>query len=318
MHAQHCRKYAVRRTKGAVKAVATSAHCPLCQLEAELENSRSRTFPFNCRRCGKFEITEEAAGVPDELRPYLSSATRQASESGRRLKITTTNARDLAESHRRTTVTERLDKLLAVLARKAKSPGTPSVLSLGFDYPLVDAHDERELGAYLGYLQEKGILREVGIPSGVAYLITIDGWRMIEPTVRPGGEPGRCFVASWLDDQMDEPYRTGIDPAVRACGYTPVWMKDIPENKGITDRILSEIRRAEFLVADFTGQRQSVYFEAGFARGLGREVIWCCREDDLSHVHFDTRHLGHVAWKDPDDLRRKLEESIRANIVKPA
>ncbi|HEV2175796.1 MAG TPA: hypothetical protein VGW33_01110 [Terriglobia bacterium] len=117
---------------------------------------------------------------------------------------------------------------------------------------------------------------------------------------------------------MDEPYRTGIDPAVRACGYTPVWMKDIPENKGITDRILSEIRRAEFLVADFTGQRQSVYFEAGFARGLGREVIWCCREDDLSHVHFDTRHLGHVAWKDPDDLRRKLEESIRANIVKPA
>ena len=73
--------------------------------------------------------------------------------------------------------------------------------------------------------------------------------------------------------KMDEPYRKGVDPAVRACGYTPVWMKDISENKGITDRILSEIRRAEFIVADFTRQRQSVYFEAGFARGLGREVI---------------------------------------------
>ena len=86
-------------------------------------------------------------------------------------------------------------------------------------------------------------------------------------------------------------------------------------NKGISDRILAEIRLAEFVVADFTGQRQSVYFEAGFARGLGREVIWCCRKDQVDDLHFDTKHLGHVVWETQEDLRQKLADSIRANII---
>jgi nucleoside 2-deoxyribosyltransferase len=92
-------------------------------------------------------------------------------------------------------------------------------------------------------------------------------------------------------------------------------MKEIATNEGITDRILSEIRLAQFVVADFTGQRGGVYFEAGFARGLGREVIWMCREDELKLVHFDVKHLGHVVWATPADLRTKLAESIRANII---
>jgi nucleoside 2-deoxyribosyltransferase len=92
-------------------------------------------------------------------------------------------------------------------------------------------------------------------------------------------------------------------------------MKEVATNEGITDRILSEIRLAQFVVADFTGQRRGVYFEAGFARGLGRDVIWTCRRSALSKVHFDTKHLGHVVWDTAEDLRTKLTESIRANII---
>jgi hypothetical protein len=37
----------------------------------------------------------------------------------------------------------------------------------------------------------------------------------------------------------------------------------------------------------------------------------------VPNLHFDTKHLGHVVWKDASasDLRVKLEESIRANII---
>jgi hypothetical protein len=261
-------------------------------------------------------------GIPEALRPYLSAATREASENGRpRPLLTTGNLDELAEPHRQTTVTGKLDKLLALLAKKTEVPGSAYVLRFKHDYPLVDARDEMEFRAYLDHLLATGAVKSSGTGGGsgeAAFQITISGWRQLEPVLRPGGEPGRCFVASWLDAQMDEPYRIGIEPAVKACGYTPVWMKDIPENKGITDRILSEIRRAEFIVADFTGQRQSVYFEAGFARALGREVIWCCRDDDIKSLHFDTKHFGHVVWKDSADLRVKLEASIRANIIKKA
>lgn len=55
-------------------------------------------------------------------------------------------------------------------------------------------------------------------------------------------------------------------------------VRDDPTNKAVIDRILGEIRRARFVVADFTGQRNSLYYEAAFAAGLGREVISCCRE----------------------------------------
>ena len=299
--------------------------CPICKEGAEVLGTPSGSVVYACQRCGEFEFTWEptrsGGAVSDTIRPYLSAATRQATENGRQLKITTINVRELAELHQRTTVSEKLDKILAFLAKKAQVPGSSHVLRYAYDYPLADARDEKEFTEYLNHLVYQGLLRAEATGNGpkeTAYVVTINGWRQLEPVLRPGGEPGRCFVASWLDEQMDEPYRNGIEPAIRACGYTPVWMKDIPENKGITDRILSEIRRAEFIVADFTDQRQSVYFEAGFARGLGREIIWCCRDTDVKNLHFDTRHWGHVAWKDSADLQEKLEASIRANIIKLA
>jgi nucleoside 2-deoxyribosyltransferase len=95
-------------------------------------------------------------------------------------------------------------------------------------------------------------------------------------------------------------------------------MKNVSTNDGITDRILAEIRRAEFVVADFTGQRGGVYFEAGFARGLGRPVIWCVQKDELNMVHFDIKHFGHVVWESPADFRQKLTDSILANVIRSA
>ena len=136
-----------------------------------------------------------------------------------------------------------------------------------------------------------------------------------------GHTPTSSGMGSLIGSSSDEFYpefRNAADEAIRACSYVPFWIGETPTNEGISDRVLAEIQRAEFVIADFTGQRQSVYFEAGFARGLGRPVIWCCQQDDVPGLHFDTRHLGHVAWKDARDLRVKLEASIRANIISRA
>jgi hypothetical protein len=78
---------------------------------------------------------------------------------------------------------------------------------------------------------------------------------------------------------------------------------------------MTEIRNSEFVVADFTGQRGGVYYEAGFAMGIGRKVIWCCHEDEIGNLHFDTSHKNHIVWKTPDDLRSKLYRRIRATIL---
>ena len=86
-------------------------------------------------------------------------------------------------------------------------------------------------------------------------------------------------------------------------------------NQKICDKILAEIRLCQFMVADFTLHRGGIYFEAGFAMGLGRPVIWLCRHDDVDKTHFDTRQYNHVLWESPAELRDKLTNRIRATIL---
>ena len=177
--------------------------CWICKKPAEAERTSSRKTPFQCKTCGDFAITDRIK-IQDELRPYLSAATRQASERGRPLTVTSENFLDLAEIHQGTTVSEKLDKILAFIAAKTKVPGSGHIVLPKLDYPMVDARDDAELQLYLGYLVNKGLLMVEFPGPGIAggkYALTIDGWRQMEPVLRAGGEPGRCFVASWLDDE---------------------------------------------------------------------------------------------------------------------
>jgi nucleoside 2-deoxyribosyltransferase len=107
-------------------------------------------------------------------------------------------------------------------------------------------------------------------------------------------------------------YTGGIKPAVSAAGYDPVWMKDVLTNEDINYRMVVEIRKSQLLVADFTDLKAGVYFEAGFALGLGRNVFWTTQASDLPDIHFDTNHYQHIVWKTHEELRDCLREKIIA------
>ena len=87
----------------------------------------------------------------------------------------------------------------------------------------------------------------------------------------------------------------------------------------IDDQMRVAIRTARFLVADVSTGNRGTYWEAGFAEGLGRPVIYTCREDVINdrnhtdHPHFDANHMNTVVWS-PDrlgDARRRLAATIR-------
>ena len=120
-----------------------------------------------------------------------------------------------------------------------------------------------------------------------------------------------------FNEALDSAYELGIKPAIEAdCHMTAIRIDKVHHNEKICDKILAEIRRCQFVVADMTGQNQGAYFEAGFALGLGREVIRTCRDDEVREkkLHFDTRQYPHVTWEKPEDLRQKLAERIQALI----
>jgi len=117
-----------------------------------------------------------------------------------------------------------------------------------------------------------------------------------------------------FDPDLDAAYYDGIKKAIVGCGYQPICLKEIGTNDDVCDLILSEIRKSQFIVADFTRQKGGVYFEAGFAKALGKEVFWTCHSDDFDQLHFDTNHYGHIKWTGPKDLHEKLANRILAEI----
>lgn len=266
-------------------------------------------YYFECNRCGLYHMTFQAyfnAGTMETV--YLQAASRQAFEAARiPLLLTTENLEVLPREHENTSIPENVEKFLSYVRAKCPRPAQSIELEFDRDYPVIDAISGEEFRYIVEYAETQKLVRQT---SG-KYSLTPNGWAHLMGPSGGGAVPGRCFVAMSFTVEP-EMYAEGIRPAVKDSGYSPISMKDVLMNEDICFRMLAEIRKAHIVVADFTEHKHGVYFEAGFARALGREVFWTCREDHLGRTHFDTNHYQHLVWSTPADLRQKLTEKILA------
>lgn len=271
---------------------------------------------FECLRCGTFGLTGDAAeeiSGQEMLKRHLSSATRQESEYHKPITLRRDNYKMYAEEHGWTSVQQKMRKVLEYLGGKSSFYSQLISLDPTRDYPLFDAVSHVECRALMNELTAKGLVSRGPDVAVIDWSLTMEGWDSLEP-VLSGGIPGRCFVAMAFDLELDDAYYQAIKPAITECGYDPVCLKDRLPNDDICDVILAEIRKAQFIVADFTKQKGGVYFEAGFAKALGKEVFWTCRENDFKNLHFDTNHYGHLKWSEPSDLKTHLRDWIIAEL----
>ena len=173
------------------------------------------------------------------------------------------------------------------------------------------------------YAIERGWLEGGGTPGTPSYphpgLIDLGlGARIhVEEILGELGLSRQAFVAMWFHDSMDGVYEDGIKPAIEAAGYEAVRIDQQDFVGPVVDEIMAKIRKSRFVVADFTtgkkaGARGGVYYEAGFAQGLGIDVIHTCRKGSEQDLHFDTSHLNHLIWEDAEDLRCRLQKRIEA------
>jgi hypothetical protein len=276
---------------------------------------------FECPRCGTYEALNELVAIshrwPSEIAQPLSCAARQASEEQRPARITGSNAVDLARPHMNSRVVDNQERLLREIAKRAFGrPQRAAPFAPANDFALIDCYNNDEFNWYVESLTKQGLVTRTGGSSSTLYLtLTDEGWKRIQPAPHPGGIPGQCFVAMWLSDETRAAYADGIKPAIVQAGCTAIRIDQKEHNNEIPDEIIAEIRNSQFMVADFTGQRLGVYYEAGFAMGLGRKVIWCCRKDQIDKLHFDTNHKNHIDWETPQELGRRLYTRIRATIL---
>jgi hypothetical protein len=95
------------------------------------------------------------------------------------------------------------------------------------------------------------------------------------------------------------------------------------QKAGLIDSITEdEIRRCRLLLADLSDDNAGAYWEAGFAEGLGKPIIYLCSEKDkltglLKATHFDTSHRHTVYWNlmDIGETEKCLKAVIRNTLL---
>lgn len=215
---------------------------------------------------------------------------------------------------------EKQNKLLRAIELLTDYPGKEVVLIPEHATSLAWAQNENEFRYYLKSLMERGLLEMVNAGkrslSDPLYPMTITakGWEHLEIHVSNLASKTQAFVAMSFGRDLLPVYKNAIAPAIEVTGYRPYRVDSSPHIDRIDAKIIAEIRNSRFVVADVTQQKSGVYYEAGFAYGLGLPVIWCVRHDDLKNVHFDTRQYSHIVWQSEPELREKLEDLILATI----
>jgi len=158
-----------------------------------------------------------------------------------------------------------------------------------------------------GYLEHKGSSNE--------YSFTVEGWKYLGELQSSKHELPQAFIAMHFLPKMNKA-RESIRRAIIDSGYDERIIDEKEHNNQIVPEIFYEIQRSKFLVADLTGHRNGVYYEAGYAQGLGKEVILTCKDEDFKNRHFDVAQISTIVWKDEDDLYERLTKRIEATVGK--
>ena len=316
---------------------------------------------YKCHRCGYIHLIGEAADVFDQHfsnwdKKAISIVVRNEYErkGGKNpVALTFEKAEQIAKQYNPLDPLEKMDYALSYIDKSSYFVGDKISIDYGINYPRFHCFDPGELRAILTMLYQEGFIQapdRVNPQNDLA--ITAKGYQRLREIKKPGGDSKQCFVAMWFKPELNGAYEEAIKPAIEftedgedSPRFEAVKIDNVEHVNDINDEIVAQIRRSRFMVCDLTGYRGGVYFEAGFAYGLGLDVIYTCREDwtkeeilkdkagnDVTTlydnsgneiqikkegVHFDLAHRNRIVWS-PDDLedfRVKLENRIKAVII---
>lgn len=305
--------------------------CPICT-RSGIESQRLSKSMFdwwiNCPRCGEFQISHMALQFG-----RLGNERARANASSflyhnwSRDRMVTTEDMEWLMNVPAPTIALRRELLLRHLAQGLGGIGNkiivegdqPELLAVSWSI------DMSEVNALLAHGVELGHLRPIRTDPAKSF-ITAKGWDALASSGESNVDPAQIFVAMSFREALTKVYEDGIVLGIRRAGFNEDRVDRREHNKVVYDEILASIRSSRAVVADLTHQSQGTYFEIGFARALGKDVILTCRDDQIdpkgddvtpmNRVHFDQRHFNILHWTKAEELAYKLRLRIEALLGK--
>jgi hypothetical protein len=316
---------------------------------------------YKCGKCGAVSFTRRAADdfpgrrFSDKEKAMFQMTLRNQWERTHHLPkaLDLEDLGRIVSEFKRMDALEMMDDTLLKLEKSTGFVGEDIVLDVAHDYPYYNCYNKSELSSMVSFLDLEGLIDTENMVNGKKKIsLRPKAYQRIREIRKSNEDSRRCFVAMWFGDEMKEAYEKAIKPAIEFIEdgeteprFRAVKIDDVEHLNDINDEIIAQIRRSRFMVCDLTGYRGGVYFEAGFAYGLGMDVIYTCRKDwtkaeplrngnkkkvewlfdskgskvhiQKEGVHFDLDHRNRIEWTadELDTFKVELENRIKATIV---
>ncbi|HTW52633.1 MAG TPA: hypothetical protein VME45_12165 [Stellaceae bacterium] len=304
--------------------------CRVCGSDANYPASDDPTgIWINCSRCGDFLIRTGTnfTSIPrfsgPNQRALASHVIRSFAKSSPRPIITEVTFQEI-EHRSLPSPAEILDNFLLYLEQDAEGrPGLGSFIraqdpALQAEIGVIGWEEINWTTETLESLQLVDLSQQSMDPSCVAS-ITIRGWqRIADLKAAKTSSTFAFFARRFANSELDVVFEKCLKDAVAQTGYE---LRTVTQRAGLIDAVVEdEIRRCRFLIADLSDDNAGAYWEAGFAEGLGKPVIYICKassENGEKRTHFDTDHRQTVRWdiQSLGETAHKLKAVIRNTLL---
>jgi len=310
-----------------------TTQCPICRrsdANVQADPLSRDAIVVDCRHCGSFGLTRSlVACLGDFLNRNLDGQAK-LSHALRRAQSST--ARPLFSSDQLEVISraelprprEQLDLLIRWIAEHVGGPGEPISISYEGQGAVIGSKSSAGFELVAEELRNGGFAQ--GLPRKYmdgTYSATVTptfmGWDHYEQ-IRGGHRSyGKAFMAMKFGDQeLHQMLEASFKPSAARAGFKLLKLDDVPVAGLIDNRLRAEIQSADFVIADLSHDNLGAYWEAGYAEGLGKPVIYTCKRSkfESTRTHFDTNHHLTILWEPslPAQCSEQLVATIRATL----
>lgn len=287
--------------------------CFFCNTEADVGvyDAINETYFVKCPVCGRYEASMQFVSAADKDKVacflyhhekdkresddrffYFLGAETEYNEGFHRPKypmriVSYDEIRSFFPNH----FSDKVDMSLLAIAKKSRFYGNEidisddEMLSLLFACRFDDNGNElpkeqlkQQYDCLLDYFKSQGYIGAIGHHQYTHLMLLPKGWKQIEKLQTTGKQNKDVFVSMSFADEL-KPTREAIRKGIVDAGFSPEFMDEIIHNRQIVPEMFRLIRESRFLIMEISEPNYGAYYEAGYASGLGKEVIISCNRE---------------------------------------
>jgi nucleoside 2-deoxyribosyltransferase len=316
--------------------------CPICDENyIKTADPNGLMSEIDCARCGKYKIGRRLLDDRPwyDVRHLVSAWVRRENKNGitpivgKGASIPEASDPEWWEKQFRSmgfpeTTNEKLDALLLAYAEELSGSYGKTI---EIDPALISAIAAKNIDEIRGLtdllVEMKYLSEKENSFGGAARIISAQGWLRVDEMRKVYVSSNAAFIAMWFSEHTRK-YREVVTAAVEYCGFRPIIVDQEEYSGFIMDQVISLLKQAKFVIADFTcrreevnngevknGVRGGVYWESGMAYGLGKPLIHTCEDNPESRerIHFDVDQYNTIYWNQ-NDLGTNIRPIEEANI----